>query len=131
HQLAVCRGRRTPVGGIGQALCLLDEAFLDRAGAVALLVEFGEVRLAPPRVRRPRRREPPPQGVVERLVQARKPLPLLEQVAHAVGATSPVVACGELLRLCRDALLLDASLLDALGALGLALLALLVDRVGE
>ncbi len=80
HQVAVGTGGRTPVGRRRQLLGLDDELLLDDPGALALLVELGEVLLAPPGVRRPGRREPMPQLVVGGLVDPRQPLPLVEQL---------------------------------------------------
>ena len=55
HQVAVAAGGRAPVGRVGERLGLLGQALLDHAGALALLVLLGEVRLAAAGVGRARR----------------------------------------------------------------------------
>ena len=102
HQVAVAAGGRAPVGRVGERLGLLGQPLLDDAGAVALLVLLGEVRLAAPGVGRARGREPAPQRVVGGPVDAGERLPLVEQLAQPVGAVAPVVALGELLGLGDD-----------------------------
>src|SRR5690606_37058223 len=47
HQLAVARGRRTPLRGVRQRLGLRDQPLLGAAGLLALRVELREVLLAP------------------------------------------------------------------------------------
>ena len=128
HQVAVAARGRAPVGRGGEALGLGGEPLLDAAGVVALLVLLGEVRLAAPGVRRARGREAAPQRVVGGPVDAGERLPLVEQLAHPVGAVAPVGALGERLGLGDDLLLALAGLGGALGALDLAGLALLLEH---
>ncbi len=114
----VDRGR-TPLGGAGERLGLLDQALLDDPGALALLALLGEVGLAAPGVRRAGAGEPPPQGVVGGPVEPGERLPLVEQLAQPVRAVAPVVALGELLGLGDDAAPSRPSRLGGLlGALG-------------
>ena len=100
-------GRRPSTGASGRGTCpAVGPHSVESASAsasttsfslttralVALLVEVGEVRLAAPGVRRPGGREPAPQRVVDRLLEPGERLPLVEQLAHPVGAVAPVVA---------------------------------------
>ena len=128
HQVAILAGGRAPVGRRRQRLGLDDQLLLDRLGVLAQRRLLAEVRLATTRVCRAGRAEAVPQLVVGGLAEPGERLPLVEQGAELVGAGLPVVACGDLLGLVGDARLLGLRLGDLGGALGLALLALLVDR---
>ena len=109
HQLPVGRGGRAPVGRGGQRLGLGDQLLLARLGLLALLLQAGEVGLAPLGERVAGRGQPLPQRGLHRPVGPWRGLPLLQQLAHPLAADLPVRGLGRDLLGLGDDPLLDRS----------------------
>ncbi len=131
HEVAERAGTGAPLGRGRDLARLCDDCLLREPGSVSLRGLFGELRLAPTRVRRPRGGETVPEVVIGGAVDPGECLPLVEQRPEPVDATAPVTAQSDLLGLGDHGLLGRLGLLMGLRALGLAGLVGLGEHGGE
>ena len=90
HQVAVARGGRAPILGVGELLGLDDQLLLAGLGAGALPVQVGEVRTAAAVERLAGLGEPLPQQLVGLAVDAADRPPLVEDRLEPVAGLLPL-----------------------------------------